>query len=115
MIVFLERYKTNFTLYSDKDIIFTESGRPIYCLFIPLFLLYRPCLTFSFCYEGRIGDAGADPGILVRGGVELFFFKAMESGGRFNAPIGSRATPWRRPQGRSPRRLLSFSDFRSEI
>ena len=54
MIVFLERYKTNFTLYSDKDIIFTESG--IYCLFIPLFLLYRPCLTFSFCYEGRIGD-----------------------------------------------------------
>ena len=57
--------------------------------------------------------AGADPGILVRGGGVELFFKGMGSGGRLEAPSGSRATPWWGPRGRSPRKLLHFSDFRS--
>ena len=50
--------------------------------------------------------SGADPGILVRGGVDLFF-KVMGFGARLKAPTGSR--------GRSPRKLLNSSDFRSKI
>ena len=44
-----------------------------------------------------------------------FFFKDIGFGGHLKAPSGSRATPWWGPRGRSPRKLLNFSDFRSKI
>ena len=69
-------------------------------------------LEIKSIHKSRV--SGADPGILVRGGVD-FFFKGMGFGARLKAPSGSRATPWWVPRGWSPRKLLNFSDFRSKI
>ena len=57
---------------------------------------------------------GADPGILVRGGVD-FFFKGMELGAVLRPPMGPGQRHGGGPRGRSPRKLLNFSDFRSKI
>ena len=66
--------------------------------------------TWPFLWTNLNPPSGADPGILVRGGVD-FFFKGMGFGARLKALSGSRATP----RGWSPRKLLNFSDFRSKI
>ena len=50
--------------------------------------------------------SGADPGILVSGGVE-FLFKGMGTWGRLKAPIGFRATPWW-AQGAKPPEAPAF-------
>ena len=80
-------------------------------------------LVISICYpEGKEIYScifheplpGADPGILVRGGAWIFF-KGIGFGGHLKAPNGFRAMPWWGPRGRSPRKLLNFSDFRSKI
>ena len=54
-----------------------------------------------------IDDSGADPGILVRGGVD-FFFQRHRAWGRLKAPDGARATPWWGAQGAKPPEAPEF-------
>ena len=86
----------------------------IFCIdlkFIVPFLPRNPISTRERVTKASLTSlSGADPGILVRGGVD-FFFKGMGFGARLKAPSGSRATP----RGWSPRKLLNFSNFRSKI
>ena len=51
---------------------------------------------------------GAYPGIEVKEGNTNW---GRGSGGRLEAPSGSRAVPWWGSRGRSPRKLLDFRDF----
>ena len=60
-------------------------------------------------YQGRIQE------FWLEGGRGFFFFQRHGVWGRLKAPSGSRATPWWRHRGRSHRKLLNFSDFRSKI
>ena len=47
------------------------------------------------------GASGADPGILVRGGVD-FFFKGMGFGARLRPPVGPGQRPGGSPGGEAP-------------
>ena len=55
----------------------------------------------------RLEEPGADPGILVGGGVD-FFFQRHGAWGRLKAPNGSRATQWCCAQGAKPPEAPEF-------